>query len=243
MADIALAERVTGFRLGHMRAKNSSPIPALALRDRLLDAMLEVAPSAGWNASGVAEAARRAGLTLGETQIAAPRGAIELIEAFAGRFDKLMVTELAGHDLKAMKVREKVALAVRTRIELLAPHKEAARRSLARVTLDRNPLLAGQMAWRTADAIWRALGDQSTDGNFYSKRALLSGIYAGTLALWLSDLQARRAWDFLDARIDNVMQFEKFKATKLAPLGFFGIAAVGELAKWRYREDVPVKPG
>jgi ubiquinone biosynthesis protein COQ9 len=217
-------------------------VPALALRDRLLDAMLDVAPASGWNTAAIAEAAKRAGLSAGQVEIAAPRGTIELIEAFADRFDKAMVSELAGHDLKAMKVRERVNLAVRTRIEVLAPHKEAARRSLARVALERNPILAGQLAWRTADAIWRALDDQSTDGNFYSKRALLAGVYAGTLAIWLTDLQSRRAWDFLAARIENVMAFEKFKATRLAPLGFFGIAAVGEMAKWRYREE-PAKPG
>lgn len=217
-------------------------VPALALRERLLDAMLDVAPASGWNTAAIAEAAKRAGLTAGEVQIAAPRGTIELIEAFADRFDKAMVSELAGHDLKAMKVRERVTLAVRTRIELLAPHKEAARRAAARVALERNPILAGQLAWRSADAIWRALDDQSTDGNFYSKRALLAGVYAGTLAIWLTDLQSRRAWNFLAARIENVMAFEKFKATRLEPLGFFGIAAVGEMAKWRYREDAPVKP-
>jgi ubiquinone biosynthesis protein COQ9 len=211
------------------------PVPALALRERLLDAMLDVAPASGWNSAAIAEAAKQAGLTAGQVQIAARRGTIELIEAFADRYDKAMAAELAGIDLKAMKVREKVNLAMRTRIELLAPHKEAARRAVARVALERNPILAGQIAWRTADAIWRALDDQSTDGNFYSKRALLAGIFSGTLGLWLTDLKSRRAWDFLEARIENVMEFEKFKATKLAPLGFFGIAAVGEVAKWRYR--------
>lgn len=216
--------------------------PALALRDRLLDAMLDVAPDKGWNAAGIAAAGKRAGLSAGEIEIAAPRGAIELIEAFAARFDRLMEAELASHDLAAMKVREKATLAVRTRIELLAPHKEAARRAAARIALERNPILAGQIAWRTADAIWRLLGDQSTDGNFYSKRALLSGIYAGTLGIWLTDLQSRRAWDFLDARIENVMQFEKFKATRLKPLGFMMEAAIGEIAKRRYREDAPADP-
>ncbi len=220
----------------------SNAIPALALRERLLDAMLDIAPASGWNSAAIAEAAKQAGLSAGQVQIAAPRGPIELIEAFTDRYDKAMAAELAGADLKAMRVRERVALAVRTRIELLAPHKEAARRAAARIALERNPILAGQIAWRTADAIWRALDDQSTDGNFYSKRALLSGVYAGTLGLWLTDLQSRRAWDFLDARIDNIMTFEKFKATKLAPLGFLGIAAIGEMAKWRYREDAPVKP-
>jgi ubiquinone biosynthesis protein COQ9 len=214
--------------------------PALALRERLLDAMLEVAGEQGWNSAAVAEAGRRAGLTPGEVDLAAPRGPLQLIEALADRDDKAMTAVLAKADLGSMKVREKVAYAVRTRIELVAPHKDAARRSLARLALERDGLLAGRLAWRTADAIWRALGDPSTDGNYYSKRALLAGIFASTFTLWLTDHDAGslRAWDFLAARIENVMQFEKFKATRLKPLGFAAIAAVGELAKWRYERPI-----
>lgn len=221
-----------------------TPPPAIALRERLLDAMLEIAGEQGWNSAAVAEAGKLARLSPGEVELAAPRGAVGLIEAFADRFDKAMTAELAGADLKSMKVRERATYAVRTRIELIAPHREAARRSLARLTLERDGLLAGKLAWRAADAMWRAMGDTSTDGNFYSKRALLAGIYASTLAIYLMEHEAgaRRAWDFLDARIANVMQFEKFKATRLKPLGYAAIAAVGQIAKWRYREDDPVKP-
>lgn len=218
--------------------------PAIALRERLLDSLLEIAGEKGWNSASVAEAGKLAGLSSGEVELAAPRGAVGLIEAFSDRFDQAMTAELAGADLKAMKVRERATYAVRTRLELIAPHREAARRSLARLALGRDGLLAGKLAWRAADAMWRAMGDTSTDGNFYSKRALLAGIYASTLAIYLMDHDAgsRRAWDYLDARIANVMQFEKFKATRLKPLGYAAIAAVGEIAKWRYREVEPVKP-
>jgi ubiquinone biosynthesis protein COQ9 len=220
--------------------------PALALRERLVDALLEIAGEQGWNSAAIAVAGAKAGLTPGEIELAAPGGASQLIDAFADRLDRAMTGELAGADLKAMKVRERVAFAVRTRIELTAPYREAARRSLAHIGLKRDGLLAGKLAWRTADAIWRALDDLSTDGNYYSKRALLAGIFAGAFAIWLQDRDAgsTRAWDFLAARIENVMQFEKFKATRLRPLGYAAVAAVGELAKWRYRraEEPPIKP-
>lgn len=212
------------------------PAPSLVLRERLLDAMIEVAAEQGWNSAAMAEAGRRAGLTEGEVQLAAPKGPLGLIDAFADRGDKAMEAVLGRADLKSMKVRERVTYAVRTRIELVSPHKEAARRSLARLGLERNGLLAGKMAWRTADAIWRALGDVSTDGNYYSKRAILAGVFVSTFGVWLLDHEAgsTRTWDFLAARIENVMQFEKFKATRLKPLGFAAMAAVGEIAKWRY---------
>jgi ubiquinone biosynthesis protein COQ9 len=218
------------------------PAPALVLRERLLDAMIEIAAEQGWNSAALGEAGRRAGLSPGEVELAAPKGPLGLIDAFADRGDKALAAALGQADLKSVKVRERVAYAVRTRIEVVSPYKEAARRSLARLGLERDGFLAGRLAWRTADVIWRALGDPSTDGNYYSKRALLAGIFASTFGLWLMDHDAgsQRAWDFLAARIENVMQFEKFKATRLKPLGFAAIAAVGEIAKWRYQER-PIK--
>ncbi|MBC7770526.1 MAG: COQ9 family protein, partial [Phycisphaerales bacterium] len=87
-----------------------------------------------------------------------------------------------------------------------------------------------------ADRIWRALGDTSTDENFYTKRTILSGVLASTYARWFSDDSPdhEATWAFLDARIENVMQFEKFKA-RLKPLSERVQSAVGIAARFRYR--------
>jgi ubiquinone biosynthesis protein COQ9 len=79
------------------------------------------------------------------------------------------------------------------------------------------PAYAGEGAramWQTADAIWNTLGDTSQDGNWYSKRALLSGVYGSTVLYWLGDTSegASETWAFLDRRIENVMRIEKAKA-------------------------------
>jgi ubiquinone biosynthesis protein COQ9 len=94
---------------------------------------------------------------------------------------------------------------------------------------------AARLLWRTADRIWRALGDASTDENFYSKRAILSGVLASTYARWFTDRSPDHAetWAFLDARIENVMQFEKFKA-RLKPISEGVQTAVGVAARFRY---------
>ena len=70
------------------------------------------------------------------------------------------------------------------------------------------------MIWGTADAIWQALGDTSDDVNWYTKRATLSAVYGATVLYWLGDESEGHAatWEFLDRRIENVMQFEMFKA-------------------------------
>jgi ubiquinone biosynthesis protein COQ9 len=210
--------------------------PAAAFRDSLLDALLDIAPEQGWTSSSIKAAARAAGLTPGQAELAAPRGAPDMIDAFADRLDRQALARLAETDLAALKVRERVTLAARLRIEAGAPHREAARRAAAHLALMRDAPMAAGLAWRSADRIWRALGDSSTDENYYSKRAILAGLLTSVVAVWLFDQSAdqARTWAFLDARIENVMQFERFKA-RLKPLEFVGLQAVGALAALRYR--------
>jgi ubiquinone biosynthesis protein COQ9 len=219
-----------------------SPLPApsiapqIALRDRLLDAMLETAPDRGWTSLAVKEAAKAAGLTPGEAELAAPHGPRDLIDALADRADKAALARLAEADLGALKIRERVTLAVRLRVEAIGPHRKAVQRAAAHMALMTNAPTAGRLAWRSADRIWRALGDPSTDENYYSKRAILAGVLSSVIGMWLLDSgeQGERTWAFLDARIENVMQFERLKA-RLKPYGFIGLQAIGALAAARYR--------
>ena len=113
-----------------------------------------------------------------------------------------------------MKIRERITTAVKTRLASLRPHKEAARRAAAFLTLPLHAALGAKLLYRTVDAMWRAAGDTSTDFNFYTKRAILAGVYSSTLMRWFNDASEDEAAtdEFLAARIENVMQFEKFKA-------------------------------
>jgi len=112
-------------------------------------------------------------------------------------------------------VRERVTLGVRRRIEAVAGSKEASRRAAAVFALPQHSIDGMQSVYRSVDAIWRAVGDTSADFNFYTKRALLAGVYASTMLHWFADSSegASDTWAFLDRRIGEVMQIEKFKAT------------------------------
>jgi ubiquinone biosynthesis protein COQ9 len=73
---------------------------------------------------------------------------------------------------------------------------------------------AARIGWRAADRAWKAMGDPSTDFNYYTKRMILTGVHATTLAYWLQDdsEDSAETWAFLDRRIENVMGIEKAKA-------------------------------
>jgi ubiquinone biosynthesis protein COQ9 len=113
-----------------------------------------------------------------------------------------------------MKVRERITTAVLARLDALRPHKEAARRAAAFLSLPHNLPLATRLLYRTVDSMWRAVGDTSTDFNFYTKRAILAAVWSSTLVRWFNDSSEGESdtRSFLADRIENVMQFEVVKA-------------------------------
>ncbi len=188
-------------------------------KDDLLDAALTHALFDGWSAATLEAARKEVGMTKAAAQAAFPRGAVDLALAYHQRGDALMVETLRSEDLSAMRFRDRIAYAVRLRLELA--DKELVRRGMALFALPQNAAEGSRALWETADAIWTVLGDTSRDVNWYTKRATLSAVYSSTVLYWLGDGSEdnQATWEFLDRRIDNVMQFEKLKAqAKANPL-------------------------
>lgn len=180
----------------------------------ILGASLRHVAFDGFTDSVLQRAADEVGIPRAELSRLFPDGALSLVEAFSESADAEMVRELGKHKLASMKIRDRIALAVKTRIAVLQPHKEAARRAAAFLTLPPYAPTGAKLLYRTVDAIWRATGDTSTDFNFYTKRAILAGVYSTTLMRWFSDSSPheRETEEFLRRRIDDVMKFERFKA-------------------------------
>ena len=143
-----------------------------------------------------------------------PEGPLSLVEAFSATADAEMEKKLAAMNMSSMKIRSRIAAAVVARIDAVRPHKEAARRAAAFLTLPPHAALGAKLVYRTVDSMWRAAGDTSTDFNFYTKRGILAGVYSATMMRWFTDTSADESatTQFLADRIENVMQFEKFKA-------------------------------
>lgn len=167
----------------------------------------------GWTGKVLAAAAGEAGLDEGQTDLAFPNGVVDLICFFMAEGDRRLEDRLKSEDIAGMKVRARIAHALRTRIELDTPHREAVRRAGAVLALPTSGAAGLRALYHSVDSIWRAAGDTSTDLNFYTKRATLAAVYAATVLYWLSDESDDFAdtWAFIDRRIDDVMQIEKAK--------------------------------
>ena len=194
--------------------KTGKAKPGDALKDAVLSAALKDAAFDGFTDSVLAKAGKSAGADKAALAQMFPDGPLSLVEYFSTALDAAMEKKLEAVDLSKRKIRERIKIAVMTRLALLAPNKEAARRAAAMMTLPMHAGRASKMMYRTVDAMWRAAGDTATDFNFYTKRGILAGVYGSTLVRWFNDTGEDEAATeaFLDARIENVMQFEKFKA-------------------------------
>ncbi|MSO84937.1 MAG: COQ9 family protein [Rhodospirillales bacterium] len=185
------------------------------LRDKILTASLRHVAFDGWTAKAMAAGAKDAGAGATGLVRAFPGGPKDAARHFGALTDRRM-TQALGRQLRRTPLRthERVAAAVRARLRILAPHREAVRRLLAFLALPFNATLAAKLLWRSADAVWRAAGDTSTDFNYYTKRSLLAGVYGSTLLFWLADESGDFAATdaFLERRIADVMKIFSVRA-------------------------------
>ncbi len=188
----------------------NSPEAAAA---RLLEAALNHVAFDGWSETTYRAAIADSGVDAGLARALFPRGGVDLAIAYHRQGDQAMREALAARDLSSLRFRERVALAVRLRIEAVED-REAVRRGTTLFALPQHAAEGAGLIWGTADAIWTALGDTSEDLNWYTKRATLSGVYSATVLFWLGDDSPghQATWEFLDRRIEDVMRFEKLKA-------------------------------
>jgi ubiquinone biosynthesis protein COQ9 len=183
------------------------------IRDALLAAALSHVAFDGWGPATFIAACEDANVDPGLAETIFPRRHVDLAVAFHKLGDAAMVMRIESEDLSAMKFREKVAFAVRARLEV-TPDKEAVRRGSSLFALPQNGPDGAKLVWETADLIWTTLGDTSDDINWYTKRATLSAVYGSTVLYWLGDQSEENTatWEFLDRRISDVMKIEEIKA-------------------------------
>ena len=213
-------------------------------KNTLLDAALAHVAFDGWSAATFNAAIAETCIEPALAHAVCPRGAIDLAVAFHKRGDAMMVARFNDTDVSDLRYSEKVASLVRFRLEA-CDDKESVRRGSTLFALPQYAGTGAELIWGTSDAIWTALGDTSEDFNWYSKRATLSGVYGSTVLYWLGDDSDghQATWDFLDRRIENVMQFEKaksqFKASPIGKLMQGPLSVLDHIKKPSPRADMP----
>jgi len=150
--------------------------PDTSARDGLVDALLGEAAFSGWTRAALATAASGLGLPEGEADRLFPGGPGQVLAFASRRADLRTVRDMEAAGVGRLKIRERIRLGVRTRLETHGGAPEAVRRALAFLALPTQAGLGLKLLYDTVDAIWYAAGDTSADFNFYTKRAILGGV-------------------------------------------------------------------
>jgi len=179
-------------------------------RAALIEAMLPNVPFDGWSRPALRAAARRIGMPADEALALFPNGAAELVACFSRWADQRLLDRLETTALDSLRIPERIAVAIATRLEIISPWREGVRRALSVLTLPQHAALGLRLLYETVDGIWYAAGDRATDFSFYTKRVTLAAVYATTLLYWLEDSSP----DFADSRA-----FLERRLTEVASIG------------------------
>ncbi len=215
-------------------ASAAADVSLAGLRRALGPAIARAAVFDGWSDAALVSAAQGQGVDPAVARLAFPDGAMDMIAAFIESVDDAMRERFADGSLETMKIRERIRQLVWFRLEQSRGLEEAISRALAIQAMPQNAVRTLKLGWSSADAMWRLAGDVATDYNHYSKRAILAGIYAASLAVYVNDESEGKAdaAAFLDRRIDGVMKFEKAKAQLFTGGEHFDVARF--LGRLRY---------
>jgi len=177
-------------------------------RQRLLTAILNHVPFDGWSEAALQAAGQETGIPAERILNAFPGGAKDVLILWHEVADQQMVAAMARPENVHLRTRERVAAAIRARLEANSSHREAVRAGCTLLLMPQNAGIATRLLYNTVNAIWYAVGDKSTDYNFYTKRALLAGVYSATVMYWLNDKSpdCSATWSFLERRIADVMR-------------------------------------
>jgi ubiquinone biosynthesis protein COQ9 len=180
------------------------PPERLPERDTAIEAMLPHVPFDGWSRRALLQGLQDAGMPLDEADLLFPGGPADMVAVFCDLADRRMAGRVVAETRTSARVRALIA----GRLEDAGPHREAVRRALAVLALPGNARTAAACAGRTIDTIWYLAGDRSADFSWYTKRALLTGVYGATLLFWLRDTSEdyRDTLAFLDRRLAGIGQ-------------------------------------
>lgn len=179
------------------------------MKKKIIKQALQHVPFEGWSSTILERSVNEIGIDPSHGWRLFPQGAIEAVSCWSDLLDQEMLEALSSP--QDLRVREKIALAVKTRLTLLIPYREAARKTMHYLAFPSHVPQASKLLYKTVNEIWYYAGDTSIDHNFYTKRALLGWVYSSTFLYWLGDQSKdfTTTWAFLDHRIDEVLRFSK----------------------------------
>jgi ubiquinone biosynthesis protein COQ9 len=192
------------------------------LSNSLMHQLLKNVSKTGWNAESLLESLNALGLPEMDAQLIMRGDPINLIQLFDDWINEQVIESLIPENYTQLKVHEKIKCLLSLKFKALHPYKAAVQKG---IYLFKKPSAVQQslgMLIKTVNQMWYEAGDQSTDFNYYTKRATLFLVYMRVFISWL---KPSTGLDEIDGIIDRAL----LDAYRLSQLKNRAQDAVGHL--------------
>jgi ubiquinone biosynthesis protein COQ9 len=191
-------------------------------KEAILSEFLKIASFEGWNKESLLKALDQQGIERNCCNLIFENDILDLTTLYITSYNEKSLELLKN--LKEEKIRNKIRFCLYARFEIEKNNKLALQRlsnfylnpkNLLSINLGIRPAAhALKDCYKIADFIWKTINDSSTDFNFYTKRLTLSKIIFRSFGVFIKDEDKnfQKTKDFIDAEIEKVMKFEKFKS-------------------------------
>ena len=154
-------------------------------RTEVLEAALDHVGAKGWTVEALSAGAQECGLP-SVAHGMFPRGAVELVDFFMLKGNGHLEERLSALDPATSEV-DIIRAAIKERLTYMSPYVTSWPQAMALGALPQNASNTLSNLVIMADLISLHAGDRSTDINWYTKRAMVTSIYAATEVFMLTD--------------------------------------------------------
>lgn len=171
-----------------------------------VEEILSLLEKKDYSEDSIKEAEKNLGLAEGYNYFLFPEGLNSIILYLEAYLDRKSLESL-GTGPEKFSVTKTAGRALSCRIKIIS--KEARKRMLSYYAGSFEPITGLKASFASCDYIWRYLGDDSDDFNYYSKRILLSSVYKAGILFFLKDeSEGGKDTDlFVDGSLKSIVNF------------------------------------
>ena len=192
------------------------------IRNQILQEAKPYIVKFGWNENLFVNMKKDSKFTYEEMNVLFPRGYTTLIEMYLEEINSKMTVKSQNINLIRLRVHERIRDLFILRLMIMSEEKKLISKTFLNLLLPHNYKLALKNLYKTVDQMWFLAGDNSTNFNFYSKRAILASIYTSVMVHFINNDSIDETIILLNKQLKRVSKIPQIKSrindiTKIIP--------------------------
>ena len=181
------------------------------IRNQILQEAKPYIVKFGWNENLFVNMKKDSKFTYEEMNVLFPRGYTTLIEMYLREINSKMTVESQKINLIRLRIHERIREIFILRLKIMSKEKKLISKTFLYFLLPQNYKLALKNLYKTVDQMWFLAGDNSTNFNFYSKRAILVSIYTRVMMHFVNNNKIDETIILLNKQLKRVSNIPRIK--------------------------------